>query len=81
MVKSIPSGQGVSFSNLGLSPKLLAVLARLKFIVPTPIQLKAIPIAAAGSDVIGIAQTGTGKTLAFALPMLQQISKLKKQGF
>lgn len=58
----------------------MAILARLKFIIPTPIQFKAIPIAVEGKDVIGIAQTGTGKTLAFALPMLQQISKLKKQG-
>ena len=74
------SGQGVTFSDLGISPKLLKVLAGLKFNIPTPIQLKAIPIASTGKDVIGIAQTGTGKTLAFALPMLQQIARLKKQG-
>ena len=74
------SEQNVSFLDLGLSPKLLTILAGLKFTIPTPIQHKAIPIAASGKDVIGIAQTGTGKTLAFALPMLQQISKLKKQG-
>ncbi len=80
MFQSTPSGQDVSFSSLGLSPKLLKIIAGLKFTIPTPIQHKAIPIAVTGKDVIGIAQTGTGKTLAFALPMLQQISKLKKQG-
>ena len=80
MSQKIPSGQSVSFSDLGLSPKLLTILNQLKFTTPTPIQLKAIPVAGAGKDVIGVAQTGTGKTLAFALPMLQQITKLKKQG-
>ncbi|MBI1833549.1 MAG: DEAD/DEAH box helicase [Candidatus Andersenbacteria bacterium] len=80
MTTGTPSAQGVSFSDLGLSPKLLGVLSSLKFTIPTPIQLKAIPIAAAGKDVIGIAQTGTGKTLAFALPLLQQASLTKKQG-
>jgi ATP-dependent RNA helicase RhlE len=68
------------FSDLGLAPKMLAILERLKFTVPTPIQRQAIPIAVTGKDVIGIAQTGTGKTLAFALPMLQQIARTKKQG-
>lgn len=68
------------FSNLGLSPKLLECLAKLRFTVPTPIQLKAIPVAVEGKDVIGIAQTGTGKTLAFSLPMLMQIAKTKKRG-
>lgn len=69
-----------TFADLGISPKLLAILDQLKFTVPTPIQVQAIPIAAQGRDVIGIAQTGTGKTLAFALPLLQQLSALKKQG-
>lgn len=80
MSETILSEQGVTFEDLGVSPKLLRVLAGLKFNIPTPIQLKAIPIAITGKDVIGIAQTGTGKTLAFALPMLQQIAQLKKQG-
>lgn len=59
---------------------MLAALTQLKFTVPTPIQSKAIPIAITGKDVIGIAQTGTGKTLAFAVPLLQQIALTKKQG-
>jgi len=69
-----------SFSGLGLSPKLLEVLESLNFTQPTPIQAQAIPLGLAAKDVIGIAQTGTGKTLAFALPMLQQIARNKKQG-
>lgn len=61
------------FSGLGIAPRLLEVLARLKFQVPTPIQYKAIPVATEGKDIIGIAQTGTGKTLAFGIPLIQRI--------
>lgn len=61
-----------SFHDLGLLPEILNVLERLKFTIPTPIQTKAIPVGLAGEDIIGIAQTGTGKTLAFGLPMLQR---------
>ncbi len=65
-------GQG-GFSGLGIAPKLLEVLAGLKFQTPTPIQSKAIPVAIEGKDIIGIAQTGTGKTLAFGIPLIQRI--------
>ncbi len=68
------------FYGLGLAPQLLETLETLKFSVPTPIQMKAIPIAMEGKDVIGIAQTGTGKTLAFGLPMLQRLAKEKGRG-
>lgn len=68
------------FSDLGVAPKLLDVLDQLNFVTPTPIQEQAIPVALTGVDVIGIAQTGTGKTLAFSLPMLQRIAKDKTQG-
>ena len=64
---SFPSG----FYNLGIAPNLLEVLHRLRFTVPTPIQQKCIPAAIEGKDLIGIAQTGTGKTLAFGVPMIQ----------
>lgn len=74
-----PSG-AATFSGLGLAPKILEALDRLKFTIPTPIQQKAIPIAVQGKDVIGIAQTGTGKTLAFGLPMLQQVARTKRRG-
>lgn len=69
-----------SFASLGLSDKVLAVLDNLKITQPTPIQVKAIPAALEGNDLIGIAQTGTGKTFAFGLPMLVQLSKLKGRG-
>lgn len=68
------------FFGLGLAPALLETLQRLNFTTPTPIQAKAIPIAIDGKDVIGIAQTGTGKTLAFGLPMIQRISVVRGQG-
>ena len=64
-----------SFANLGIDKKILDILAGLKFTVPTPIQAKAIPIAAEGKDIIGIAQTGTGKTFAFGIPMVQMLAK------
>ncbi|HEY4516730.1 MAG TPA: DEAD/DEAH box helicase [Candidatus Paceibacterota bacterium] len=70
---SIPGSSGATFAGLGIAPKVLHVLDTLKFSVPTPIQLRAIPPAIEGKDVIGIAQTGTGKTLAFGVPMLQRI--------
>lgn len=59
------------FYGLGIAPGILSVLDRLKFSVPTPIQEKSIPLAIEGKDLIGIAQTGTGKTLAFGIPMIQ----------
>lgn len=69
-----------TFANLGVSPRVVETLTALGLTKPTPIQSQAIPIAMQGKDVMGIAQTGTGKTLAFALPMLQNIGKSKKRG-
>ena len=69
----------VSFDGLGIAPQILEVLDRLKFTHPTPIQHKAIPIAIDGTDIIGVAQTGTGKTLAFAIPVVQRLSCNKGQ--
>ncbi len=68
------------FYGLGLAPKLLDRLDQLKYTTPTPIQRKAIPPAAEGKDLVGIAQTGTGKTLAFAAPMLQRLAQAKGRG-
>ena len=62
------------FYGLGLAPKLLEALDKLNFKTPTPIQHKAIPPANEGKDLVGIAQTGTGKTIAFALPMIQRLA-------
>lgn len=69
-----------NFYGLGLAPKLLEILDRNKFTTPTPIQAKTIPLAIEGKDLIGIAQTGTGKTLAYGLPMMQSIARLKTRG-
>ena len=60
----------VTFADLGLSEPLLRALDAAKYTVPTPIQARTIPALLQGRDVLGIAQTGTGKTAAFVLPML-----------
>ena len=64
-----------NFNGLSIDQKILDVISRLGFATPTSIQQKAIPVAIEGKDIIGIAQTGTGKTLAFGIPMVQQILK------
>ncbi|WP_097030202.1 DEAD/DEAH box helicase [Cereibacter ovatus] len=61
------------FSTLGLSEKLMQGLAKANFTKPTPIQIEAIPHVMAGRDLMGLAQTGTGKTLAFGLPLLHRL--------
>lgn len=68
---------GGSFYGLGIAPKILETLDRLAFTVPTPIQHKAIPVAIEGKDIIGVAQTGTGKTLAFAIPIVQRLAQAR----
>ena len=65
--------QEASFHTLGISPKILTVVDALKLSTPTPIQRQAIPQAIAGKDVIGVAQTGTGKTMAFGIPLIQRL--------
>ena len=70
----------LSFHDLPLSPPILKALDRAKFTVPTPIQAQAIPVITSGKDLIGIAQTGTGKTLAFGLPILQHFLESKTAG-
>jgi ATP-dependent RNA helicase RhlE len=63
------------FYGFGIAPGILSILDKQGFKVPTPIQAKAIPVALEGKDVMGLAQTGTGKTLAFAIPMIQAALK------
>ena len=67
-----------SFGALGLHSSFCDTLAKLGFDQPTPIQSKSIPQAMSGKDILGLAQTGTGKTAAFGLPLLQQIQEIKK---
>lgn len=63
------------FDGLGIAPEFLKILEDIQFTVPTPIQHQAIPVAIEGKDVMGIAQTGTGKTLAFGVPLIQRLYK------
>jgi ATP-dependent RNA helicase RhlE len=64
----------ITFANLGLAEPLLRALDRERFFQPTPIQASAVPPLLQGRDLLGVAQTGTGKTAAFALPMLQHLA-------
>lgn len=70
----------VTFDGLNISKELLFVLTKNKFTKPTPIQHQVIPTALKGNDVVGIAQTGTGKTLAFGIPMIQRLITTGGQG-
>jgi superfamily II DNA/RNA helicase len=70
----------VGFCDLGIAPAILKIIQNLKLELPTPIQRQAIPPALSGQDIIGIAQTGTGKTFAFGIPMLQLLSQSGGQG-
>jgi ATP-dependent RNA helicase RhlE len=65
-----------SFAELGLKPEILRAIAEAGYTTPTPIQAQAIPIILSGKDVMGGAQTGTGKTAGFALPILQKLLPL-----
>src|SRR5512142_2688442 len=67
------------FSQLGLSSHVLEGVKAMGYVEPTPIQLRAIPLVLEGHDVIGSAQTGTGKTAAFALPILSQLGRHQPQ--
>ena len=67
------------FATLGLGSKLTQALKEKGYVEPTPIQAKAIPTILAGRDVIGVAQTGTGKTAAFVLPLLEKMAAAPQQ--
>jgi len=75
-----PVAPADTFFGLGIAPGILDILKRIHFVTPTPIQRKAIPLALEGKDVVGIAQTGTGKTHSFAIPMIQRLSQTKGIG-
>ncbi|MFM8532855.1 MAG: DEAD/DEAH box helicase, partial [Acidimicrobiia bacterium] len=61
------------FVSLGLSPVVCAPLSKIGYTTPTPVQLKSIPIVLTGRDLLARAQTGTGKTAAFGLPMIERL--------
>jgi ATP-dependent RNA helicase RhlE len=68
-----PDGDILSFEELGLIPELLSAVSDAGYTTPTPIQQRAIPLALKGRDLIGLAQTGTGKTAGFTLPIIQRL--------
>lgn len=80
--KSSTNGGGAAqkkgFADLGIIEPLCDACAQLGYKVPTPIQVEAIPVALEGRDVIGVAETGSGKTAAFALPILQGMTAVHK---
>ena len=72
-----PSDEETGFAELGLRPELLSALTHLGYEEPTPIQRETIPLLLSGRDLVGQAATGTGKTAAFALPILQRIEQTR----
>jgi ATP-dependent RNA helicase RhlE len=74
------ANQNMTFKELDISEPILKALANKKYKNPTPIQEKAIPTALKGGDLLGIAQTGTGKTAAFAIPIIQQLEETPFNG-
>jgi ATP-dependent RNA helicase DeaD len=76
---SLPSPDG-TFADLGLRPELLAAVEQLGYEEPTPIQREAVPVLLQGQDLLGLAATGTGKTAAFALPLLQGLRDVPDTG-
>ena len=70
----------LSFYGLGIAPGILEILKKIHYATPTPIQHQSIPIAIEGKDIVGIAQSGTGKTLAFGIPMIQRLAVSKGMG-
>lgn len=73
MFKMTTQTPNQGFNGLGIAPEFLKILEHHNFTIPTPIQRQAISPAMEGKDIVGIAQTGTGKTLAFGLPLLQRL--------
>src|SRR5215216_5950189 len=70
-----PAEDPAGFASLGLSAPLVTAVTALGYEEPTPIQREAIPVLLAGNDMLGQAATGTGKTAAFALPLLDKLSR------
>ncbi len=75
ILRSDQAGICLNFTDLGLNPEILRAVRNAGYVAPTPIQAQAIPVVLKGRDLLGCAQTGTGKTAAFALPILQRLSK------
>jgi ATP-dependent RNA helicase RhlE len=74
------SSSPLSFYGLGIVPRILEILKKINYSKPTPIQYQAIPSVIQGKDIMGIAQTGTGKTLVFGIPMIQHLINNRNSG-
>ena len=74
-------GSGTGFVGLGLDESIVRTLSELGYEEPTPIQREAIPLMLSGRDILGQAATGTGKTAAFALPIVQAIGAIDEKRF
>ncbi|MFA5355144.1 MAG: DEAD/DEAH box helicase [Candidatus Paceibacterota bacterium] len=72
--------EDLTFYGLGIAPGMLEILRKLSYVKPTPIQHQSIAVAIEGKDIVGVAQTGTGKTLAFGIPMIQRLAQTKGMG-
>ncbi|MDQ6657070.1 MAG: DEAD/DEAH box helicase, partial [Actinomycetota bacterium] len=70
---------GISFQDLNLPDALRRAITGLGFVIPSPIQARAIPALLAGRDITGVAQTGTGKTAAFGLPLLAEVDPAERR--
>jgi ATP-dependent RNA helicase RhlE len=68
----------MTFKELKISEPVLKALSDKEYVTPTPIQEQAIPAGVEGRDILGIAQTGTGKTAAFAIPIIEQLMKKER---
>ncbi|HLE86041.1 MAG TPA: DEAD/DEAH box helicase, partial [Candidatus Brocadiaceae bacterium] len=68
----------MNFESFNLHPSIMSGVRELGYVTPTPIQIQAIPPILQGQDLVGLAQTGTGKTAAFALPILQRLLQGKR---
>ena len=71
--ESLTQEPGITFDDLGLHPRVLEAVREVGYETPSPVQAATIPTLLSGRDVVGLAQTGTGKTAAFALPILSQL--------
>jgi ATP-dependent RNA helicase DeaD len=78
-IEEEPEALPLTFAELGLAEPVARAVAELGFETPTPIQARAIPVLLSGKDLIGQAQTGTGKTAAFALPMIQRVDPARNE--
>src|SRR5687767_13689375 len=80
IAENAPAEDMSAFATLGLIPELLDAVRDAGYTIPTPIQAEAIPVALRGRDIIGLAQTGTGKTAGFTLPIIQRMLEGRESG-